>query len=247
MLSWINGEITSKPEVSGYDRGLLLADGLFETMRVEGNRVHDFEAHMQRLSEGMVTYQLALPYAQSALHEAAVELIDVSKLQGELARLRLTLTRGSVHTPPAVLLILSREVLPEGPLNLVFSSVIRPAGNPSSRHKTLGYTDLMYAQRAIASPEDPNRLAVVCNEWGRVVCASIGNLYVLRQGTWVTPYVSEGALPGITRARLLRDGFEGMPVEEGLISQDEFLSARCLCSNVLRGVVEVQQVFSVGS
>ena len=51
---WLNGRILNQAEarIDPADRGLLLGDGLFETMRVTDGAVRHFTLHMERLAHG---------------------------------------------------------------------------------------------------------------------------------------------------------------------------------------------------
>jgi branched-chain amino acid aminotransferase len=235
-LCWINGTFTYQPQVSAHDRGLLVADGLFETMRVENGELADFDAHYARLSSGLKAFQLPISYNQDQLRNAAKELIQRRSLGEALCRLRLTVTRGVPGNSPSVFMSLVPQSPPATPLEVVLTGIVRVAGNPSSRYKTLAYTDNFFAQRQVMQ-EGKNRVAVFCNQWGRVACASIGNVFVQTKSVWLTPPVSEGALPGITRAKLLAAGvYHGTAVREGVVSVDAFLNGEVLLTNVLRGV-----------
>jgi len=235
-LCWINGTWTFEPHVSAHDRGLLVADGLFETMRVENGALADFDAHFTRLSEGLEAFNLQVSCSKEELQVAANTLIEQVPELGNLGRLRLTVTRGVPGLEATVIMSLTPQKLPVRPLELILTDVIRIAGNPSSRYKTLSYTDNFFAQRQVEQVGE-NRIAVMCNQWGRVACASIGNLFVRVDSTWLTPAVSEGALPGITRGKLLKVGiYNGLPVKEGLVTKAQFLEGEVLLTNVLRGV-----------
>jgi len=235
-LCWINGTFTFDPHVSAHDRGLLVADGLFETMRVQGSEVADFDAHFARLKAGLEAFDLSIRFSKDALQAAAKTLIERVQLFGHLGRMRLTVTRGVPGQHATVLISLTPQKVPDHPLELVLTEVIRIAGNPSSRYKTLAYTDNFFAQRQVAR-EGHNRVAVLCNQWGRIACASIGNVFVKVDDTWLTPSVAAGALPGITRGKLLAAGvYDGRPVAEGLVTKTQFLESEVLLTNVLRGV-----------
>lgn len=235
-VCWINGDFVTDPLVSIQDRGLLVADGLFETIRVEQGEIADFDAHFSRLASGLEAFKLSINFTEAEIREAALELIKRVPSADELGRLRLTVTRGIPGKGSTVFMSLVPYHRTEAPLELVLTNVIRVAGNPSSRHKTLAYTDNFFAQRQVELI-GKNRLALLCNQWGRVACASIGNVFVRSNDTWLTPPISEGALPGITRGKLLTTGiYKGLPVLEQSISVDKFLSGEVLLTNVLRGV-----------
>ncbi len=235
-LCWINGTFTHLPQVSAHDRGVLVADGVFETMRVEKGAVADFDAHCARLFEGLKGLKLTIFYSKEQLLQAIEELISKRALGDVLCRLRLTVTRGKPNSSSTIFMSLVPQKLPQKPLELVLTDVMRAAGNPSSRYKTLAYTDNFFAQRLV-EVEGKNRIAVMCNQWGRVACGSIGNVFVKVGNEWLTPSVEEGALPGITRGKLLSTGrYNGLPVIEGQVTVEQFLNGELLLTNVLRGI-----------
>ena len=95
MRVWQDGRIIAPEDahVSIADRGLLLGDGVFETMAVSDSRIFDLDAHLERLASGLDV----LGFAGS---------VDIAKLRSGIARyiaakdascavLRLTVTRGS--------------------------------------------------------------------------------------------------------------------------------------------------------
>jgi len=236
-LSWINGVFSYDPHVSAHDRGLLVGDGVFETIRVEYGDVADFDAHFARLSSGLTAFELPHTYSKEQLLAAARALIAKVSIGNELCRLRLTVTRGAPDASSTVFMSLSPQTLSLHPLELVLTDIVRVAGNPSSKYKTLAYTDNFFAQRQVAQ-QGKNRVAVLCNQWGRVACASIGNVFVKVGREWLTPTVVEGALPGISRGKLLAAGiYEELPVKEGSVTVEDFLRGDVLLTNVLQGVV----------
>ncbi len=55
MFVYLNGKFLKEREakISVFDRGLLYADGLFETMRVYDMKIFKFDEHIKRLYEGV--------------------------------------------------------------------------------------------------------------------------------------------------------------------------------------------------
>ena len=54
MKVWLNGELLDEADatISPRDRGLLLGDGVFETLRTYGGRLVTLEEHLERLEAG---------------------------------------------------------------------------------------------------------------------------------------------------------------------------------------------------
>lgn len=79
--------------------------------------------------------------------------------------------------------------------------------------------------------------ALFCNERGELCEGSRTNVYLLLGGTWFTPPVSCGCLPGVQRAALLDQG----RVQERILYEDDVQRAsRIRLSNALRGWMDVE-------
>ncbi len=57
------------------DRGFLLGDGLFETMRVVNGRPFRMAQHLERLTRGLDFIKIKLPFTPKELQKFATELI----------------------------------------------------------------------------------------------------------------------------------------------------------------------------
>ncbi len=211
MRVWQNGRIIEPEEarVSIADRGFLLGDGLFETMAVHNAQVFDLDAHLERLASGLGVLGF-------------VQAVDLPKLRSGIARyiaaeeascavLRLTVTRGAgprglapPEAPrPAILMTLSpMPAARKTPLSLhIATGTRRNEHSALSRIKALPYLDNLLAHsEARAHGADD---ALLLNTRGTIACASVSNVFVIREGRLETPPVCDGALPGTIRALVL--------------------------------------------
>src|ERR1700734_435616 len=90
---WLNGALVSAEvaRIDPADRGLLLGDGLFETLRVAEGQPRHAARHFARLQAGAHLLRLNLPDADE-LHQALAAMIAAQEMvEGTL---RLTVTRG---------------------------------------------------------------------------------------------------------------------------------------------------------
>src|ERR1700722_7549099 len=90
---WLNGALvsTDAARIDPADRGLLLGDGLFETVRVAGSQPRHAARHFARLQAGARLLRLDLPDTDE-LHRALEAVIAAQEMvEGTL---RLTVTRG---------------------------------------------------------------------------------------------------------------------------------------------------------
>jgi branched-chain amino acid aminotransferase len=232
------------------DRGLLLADGLFETMPcVDGHAIWA-DRHLARMADGAAV--LGIPFDAALAAQALSALVSTDTAPGAL---RLTLTRGpaprGLRLPvnPAPTLFATRAPWrADGlfqPVRLATSRIRRNSTSPTARLKTLAYLDgvMALAQAQGAGADD----ALMLNEAGRVACTSAGNLFVIVDGELITPPLSEGVLAGITRALLLelaaRAGL--VPVERPLLLADLHAARRVYTTNSLRFLTPINAVDGV--
>lgn len=213
MIVWLGEGLVpvERARIDPRDRGLLLGDGLFETVRVRNGSPRLWRRHLARLREGAGVLGLALPAVD--LEQAIAEIAAANGLPD--AAVRLTLTRGvgprgiaPPSDPPPPTLLITAAPLPAraAPVRLCIArSTCRNAHSPLARLKTLNYLDGVLARReALARGSDD---AVLLNTDGRAAETTAASLFLRLDGRWATPPVEEGALPGVVRAELLAAGF----------------------------------------
>jgi len=137
----------------GEDRGLLLGDGLFETILAEDGTPRFFAEHIERLTRGCETLGIAAPDFGETLEAASLALKAAGLEQGRAA-LRLTWTAGSgrglerpATATPRLYASASPAPLPQGPARLRTSTIRRNETSPASRLKSLSYLDNVLARR----------------------------------------------------------------------------------------------------
>lgn len=225
------------------DRGLLLGDGLFETLLAVDGAVRHLEAHLDRMAAGCVA--LGLPDLD---REAARGLVRAAPGEAGLtagrAAVRLTLTAGSggrglerPDAPVCVLLASCAPAPPAGaPARAVVAGVRRNEGSPASRLKTLSYLDnvLARAQARRAGADE----ALMLNNRGWLACASAGNLFWLEGGVLATPALDCGVLAGLARGRVMAAaGALGLEVREAHAGIEALATADAVfLTNSLTGV-----------
>ncbi|HVE23079.1 MAG TPA: aminotransferase class IV [Acidocella sp.] len=228
---WLNGALVSAEaaRIDPADRGLLLGDGLFETLRVADGAPRHAARHFARLQEGAELLRLKLPDADE-LHRALEAVIAAQGLiEGSL---RLTVTRGpgprGVLPPraphPTVLVTAAPLAPPAGPAEIVIArGIARDESSPLSRIKSLNYLPFILAR--IEAEERGAADALLLNQAGLVAESSAATIFLRRRGEWLTPRLEDGALPGIRRAMLLEAGL----VREAALPIPWLFEAEALC------------------
>jgi branched-chain amino acid aminotransferase len=254
-MIWVNGRFVpaDAPHLSALDRGFTLADGVFETMRMYQGVVFRLEPHLRRLRAATAALGIPLRGDVGATIATAVSAARVAGMRE--ASVRVTVSRGigttGVTQPPSSepTIVVAVAVLPpfapaiytDG-LTVTVASGRRNERAMTAGLKTLAYTDsvLALAEARAAGADD----ALFLDTEGHVSEATSSNVFVARDGELVTPPLSCGALPGITRAavvelaRKLRLGVDERPID-----RDELFTAdELFLTSSLRGVAPVISV-----
>ena len=213
MVVFLNGKFVPEAEavVPVSDRGFLLGDGLFETVRVVRGRPFRLAQHLERLVRGADFLKIKLPFSPGDIHSFAVRLIVENNLLE--AVLRLTLTRGkgrrgySIAGAGSPALVMTLHSLPasdaDEPLqwSLMTSSFRVLSADPLSSFKTTSkILNIMARAEAEAAGADE---ALLLNTNGEVAEVAGGNIFWVHQDKICTVPVGRGVLPGITRAVVL--------------------------------------------
>lgn len=194
--------LKGKLALSADDRGLMLGDGVFETLAVSnGVALWRFE-HLERMRKA--AFELGIRFPEDVIEDAMDALTH--KAQGPHV-LRLTLTRGEATRglagdsakPTLVGSLKSFDAsLRFQPVSVVTSTIRRNPSSPSSRLKTTSYIDNILAAREAQAKEVDE--ALMLNTAGRVACFTIGNVFFEKDDVLFTPSLGEGILPGVMRA-----------------------------------------------
>jgi len=251
-MIYLNGEFVSESQfkIEPHDRGLLLSDGLFETMRIYDGKIFCLEEHYARLLHGSSILKIPVSLSLEQLNQIILRLLRENGLFNKNATLRITLTRGPgprglappLEPKPTIMMVVAPfPSIQHPPLKLSVSNITRRnERSPLSNLKTLGYLDNILAKMdALENKADD---AIMLNTRDKVACTSAGNIFiVIHHNTVVTPRIEDGILPGITR-KLIIDACKEyhIPLMEKELAVDDLINAKEIF--ITNSVLEVQPV-----
>jgi branched-chain amino acid aminotransferase len=207
MKLWVNGELDdiSRLRISPLDHGMLVGDGVFETLRVYDGVPFAWRRHHERLAFSGHGIGLGVPDSVS-LRRAADAVLDANGLRE--ARLRITVTGGESplgsergEAVPTVIVAAS-ELAPRPPE----ADVVTVPWARNERGAVAGLKTISYAEnvRALAyAREHSASEAVFPNTRGDLCEATGSNVFLVFQGVLHTPPAEAGCLLGVTRALIL--------------------------------------------
>jgi len=230
MKIWKNGAVVSADgAVNALDRGVLLGDGLFETMAFRDGAPLRLNRHLARLGRGLDVLGIKADIDADDVQRGAAALVNVNDIAE--GALRLTVlrgvgARGVIPTdmgPPTILMMLTPTTLCDGtPLKMIISRITRRNDqSPMTAIKSTNYGDAILARREAADAGVDD--AVMLNTRGTVAEATAANLFCVINGQAMTPPISDGALPGVMRDIVLEHvgGTEATITEADLMQAEE--------------------------
>lgn len=230
------------------DRGFLLGDGVFETLRAYQGTPFRWDLHRNRLANGLRALGLRTTALKMA-DEAVETLSDAATT--DHAYLRLQVTRDPTVRDPedadGVVTGIVRPLVPYPDRTYTEGIAVAPVSwrkdpdDALARVKHVSYLPYLMARRqARAAGADD---ALIRNTDDRFCEASHSNLLAVRGSAVFSPGTDEGALDGVTR-RLLLETIEsnGRNVVEALTETQLSSADEFVLLNTVGGVVPVREV-----
>ena len=226
VIAWANGNFVDPTAalIAPTAYGLTIGAGLFETLAVYHGQIFALDLHLARLATSAQHLGLSAPSstdlaracqqvaARVTTHPAARMRITVTEGQGPLGIL------GPVTGIDVSILIQPVTAAPPGAVNAtpataLTSKYLINERSATAWHKTTSYLDNTLALRA-ASIQGAQE-AIMFNTAGDLCEGATSNILVDLAGEPVTPALSSGCLPGVTRALLLRGAAQaGRPIRQ---------------------------------
>lgn len=233
---YLNGDYLPETEakVSIFDRGFLMADGVYEVTSVLGGKLVDFAGHVKRLQRSLDELEMRNPLTEAEWLEVHRQLVARNGIDEGMVYLQVT--RGNPgdrdfvfppeDTPPTVVLFTQAKA--------------GLADNPAAKTgwRVISVPDIRWGRRDIKTVQllYPSmgkmmaKRAGVDDAWftedGFVTEGTSNNAYIVKGNRIITRALSHDILHGITRAAVLRFAREAqMEVEERSFTIDEAKAA----------------------
>jgi branched-chain amino acid aminotransferase len=256
MLIYVDGKLLPKEDakVSVFDHGLLYGDGVFEGIRVYEGNIFKLTEHIDRLYESAKTIWLDIPMTPQDLERATIDTVAANGMRD--AYIRLVVTRGvgdlgidpdKCAIPTLVIIVSTIALYPEKfyreGIPLVTASTRRiPMECLDPRIKSCNYLNNIQAKIEAKRAGVPE--AIMLNQYGRVAECTADNIFITKNGDLLTPRLTEGALPGVTRGTVLELAQEaGLNTRETILGLHDLYNAHeCFLTGTGAEIVPVIQI-----
>ncbi|WP_375264343.1 D-amino-acid transaminase [Planktotalea sp.] len=223
---YVNGEylLENEAKISIFDRGFLMADGVYEVTSVLEGKLIDFDGHAVRLQRSLDELDMNNPISKEDLLEVHRELVRANEIDEGLIYLQIT--RGAPDDRDFV--FPDPETTPQ---TIVLFTQNKPglANAPTAQKgiKVISIDDERWGRRDIKTVQllYPSMVKMMAKKAGKddawmvedgfVTEGTSNNAYIVKGNKIITRALSNDILHGITRAAVLRFAREAqMEVEE---------------------------------
>ena len=253
---YINGKFFPQEEakISVFDHGLLYGDGVFEGLRSYSGTVFRLEQHVRRLYESAHAICLEIPLSQTEMCEAISGAVKKNGITDGYIRAVVTRGAGTLGldpnrcSNPQIIIIAdsitlySKELYDQG-LEIITTSITR--NHPSAlspRIKSLNYLNNILAK--IEGLKAGCVEALMLNHKGEVAECTGDNIFLVRDGSLLTPPLDAGILAGVTREAVIELAIAaGIEVKEiSLTKHDVYVADECFLTGTAAEVIPVVKV-----
>ena len=214
-IVYVNGQYLPEAEakVSIFDRGFLMADGVYEVTSVLGGKLIDFDGHAVRLARSLRELEMENPISKEDLLQVHRELVSRNGVEEGMVYLQIT--RGAPEDRDFVF----PDPETTAPTVVLFTQN-KPglANNPAAEKgiKVISIDDIRWGRRDIKTvqllyPSMGKMMAKKAgadDAWmvqdGHVTEGTSNNAYIVKGHQIITRGLSNDILHGITRAAVLR-------------------------------------------
>ena len=257
VLVYVNGDFVprDRAQVSVFDSGFVLGDGVWEGLRLVNGRLISLEAHLDRLFEGAASIALDIGMDRAGIAQALADTLARNGMT-DGAHVRLMVTRGVKRTPnqdprfvigKATIVIVAeyKTPLPETKARglAVFTSTFRTSGPDVFDLRLNSHSRLNLIQALIQAIHAGADEALMLDPRGFVASCNSTNFFIVRKGELWT---STGAysFKGITQRNVI-DAWRG---DGGIARECDFTLAEvysadeAFVTGTLGGVTPVRTV-----
>ncbi|MFC3052428.1 aminodeoxychorismate synthase component I [Kordiimonas pumila] len=208
---------------------------LIETMKLENGTIAFEENHLDRLASSATYFDFK--YNRHEIQQALIDHLAI--LEGHpIYRIRLLLDKyGHASVTSAKMPVVETAHTPKE-LTICLSATPVDSRNIFLFHKTTNRKlyDSAFAQACAAGYCD----ILFSNESGHLTEGAISSLFLVKDGTWYTPPLACGLLPGIMRAHMLAANPD---IQIKALTRDDLFAADTVyIANALRGLRSVTPI-----
>jgi len=256
LIVYLNGKLVreSQAKISVFDQGVLFGDGVFEGLRVYGGKIFKCAEHVDRFFNSAKAIMLDLRLSRGEMTDVIAETCECNEITDGYVRLVATRGTGDLGllppnpTEPTLFCIANRlslyaaDVYETGmPIITAIQRRIKPTVI-DPQIKSLNYLNNILAKIEASRAGVPE--ALMLTDEGIVAECTGENVFIVKDGTILTPPCHVGILNGITRQTVFHLAAAlGMRLEEKEFTLFNVYTAdECFLTGTAAEIVPVMSV-----
>lgn len=188
-----NGNLLDRSQTPCNEKGWLPGEGIFETIKTVDSKPWAFSRHMRRAVTSAPLAGATIPKEED-LRAGVEQLLDDQIHERGLLRLSFS------NNGDWVAIHLAYSELVDSAKLSVHSQQVPSAGSQVKRFPYDHRLSILKSAQILGFDE-----AIVFNEYNKISEAAVNNLLLKINGQWVTPPLTDGALPGVVRALVVEN------------------------------------------
>jgi len=211
--TFINGKFISSKnaKISIDDAGFLYGDGIFETLRGYKGKLFKLDEHIARLLSSLKQLRYNPHFDKTYIKSAVYELLSKNRLSQTGAYIKIIVTRNrygerfhyDLQIKPN-LIIIAKKLDPypddyyKNGIKIATSDLKRSAiGSSLYKFKLLNYFENIYVRNEAYYKQSLEGIFLTRDRL--ILEGSMSNIFYVKNGTVITPPLTQNILPGITR------------------------------------------------
>ena len=250
LIHYLNGKflLESELSISPLDRGFLLGDGVFETLKALNSIPLQFSQHYERMACAARFLEINEYPAPVEVRNIIIELLKRNNLKD--AYIRITISSGREEGSSPTFFVMTKPLKPypkilyDNGASIIISRYRKYELTPAAKIKTTSYEENLILRREAKSFSCFE--SVVCNHENFVCEGSFSNVFTIMDRRVVTPDIDLPILPGVTRKVVIEICQENcIDVVEDRFFLEDFLSAEeIFLSGTLVDIMPVTKVLT---
>jgi branched-chain amino acid aminotransferase len=256
LFASVNGHVfpAENARVSVLDNGFTFGDSAYETIRTYGGRPFEWERHIRRLRASATRLGFEIPLTNTELLQRLDAVL--ARAENPESYIRLIVSRGvgdisyhfeRVKGPTVVMVVKPHLSFPESHytegVDVALVDIRR--NHPRALDPAIKSSNLLNNVLAVREAQSRGaEEAVLLNQEGRLAEGASTNVFVVREGTLLTPPLSTGILAGITREVVLELAASlELPAREEALGADDLRGAdEAFLTSSTREIVPIRRV-----
>ncbi len=235
MIVYLNGNFKELKDakISSLDHSFLYGDGVFDTLRAYNGRIFKIEEHIERLKNAADILEIKTfhIFTEKILHR----LLNLNKIKD--ATIRLTISRGEgprgidpdlCKTPNVVVVAEEFKGYPDiwykNGISATILNIRKPHPKSFPSIKSNNYLPNILAKIEAKKRNADDGIFLTIDNY--IACGITSNIFIVKGDKLITPQLSIGILPGITRKTIIEIAKSiGIPIFERKFKKDVLFEA----------------------